>query len=340
MQYSAALEGRDHALERLRRDVRAGNPNAQAMLAERLLTQPPYDLKEGVTHALAAAADGNGDAAHLVALLSAWGLGLDQDWNAALAHLLVAAQAGHGLDRRVLAALAGEWHLARNPKEGEALSAGDWTQLKARIDLNSWLATPAAEIVSDSPRIAVVRRFLSPEVCNWVIERARPNLVRAKIYNPADGARDDRVRTNTEHHFSTFGSDLILMFAQHRIAKLTALPIEGMEACTALHYDVGEEFLPHHDFFDVSTRENASIVAREGQRVLTFLIYLNEGFAGGETDFPLLKRRYKGHQGDALFFWNIRPDFTPDPRTLHAGLAPARGEKWLLSQWIRGRPPG
>jgi hypothetical protein len=27
----------------------------------------------------------------------------------------------------------------------------------------------------------------------------------------------------------------------------------------------------------------------------------------------------------------------PDVKTLHAGLAPTRGEKWLLSQWMRRR---
>jgi hypothetical protein len=28
----------------------------------------------------------------------------------------------------------------------------------------------------------------------------------------------------------------------------------------------------------------------------------------------------------------------PDRRTMHVGLPPTRGEKWLLSQWIRGVP--
>ena len=28
----------------------------------------------------------------------------------------------------------------------------------------------------------------------------------------------------------------------------------------------------------------------------------------------------------------------PDYESLHAGLAPTRGEKWLFSQWIRSKP--
>jgi prolyl 4-hydroxylase len=73
--------------------------------------------------------------------------------------------------------------------------------------------------------------------------------------------------------------------------------------------------------------------------VLTFLICLNEEFTGGETEFPHLRWRFRGRRGDALWFVNITPDFAPDPRTLHAGLPPRSGEKWMFSQWIRGRRP-
>jgi hypothetical protein len=52
-----------------------------------------------------------------------------------------------------------------------------------------------------------------------------------------------------------------------------------------------------------------------------------------------LKWRYRGRKGDAIFFWNVDPSGAPDKRTYHAGLAPTRGEKWLLSQWIRERAP-
>ena len=54
-------------------------------------------------------------------------------------------------------------------------------------------------------------------------------------------------------------------------------------------------------------------------------------------EFPQLGKRFKGRRGNALFFWNVEPDGTPDKRTVHAGLPPTRGEKWMLSQWIRER---
>ena len=70
----------------------------------------------------------------------------------------------------------------------------------------------------------------------------------------------------------------------------------------------------------------------------TFLIYLNDDYEGGETDFPMLSWRYRGRKGDALVFWNVSPQGHVERKLLHAGLPPTSGEKWLLSQWVRDRP--
>jgi hypothetical protein len=49
--------------------------------------------------------------------------------------------------------------------------------------------------------------------------------------------------------------------------------------------------------------------------------------------------RHRARRGDALMFANVDLAGNPDRRTLHAGLPPTRGEKWVLSQWIRDRTP-
>jgi prolyl 4-hydroxylase len=323
----------------LRRAAHDGDAAAKGKLAETLLTQLPLNLEEGVSWALAGARDGDAHAAHLAALLTAWGLGLKQDWPAALDFLRIAAERGHDRDARVLAGLANDWPLAHVLKPGEKLSAAQCASLRNRIRIDELLRIPPARVVSDWPRLVVNEHFLAPEMCDWLIARAQPNLVRAKVYDPSTGIRDASVRTNTEFHIGTFNSDLIVMILQQRIATLTRLMLAGMEACTILHYAPGEEFQPHVDYFDTSTPENARIVATDGQRVVTFLIYLNEEFSGGETEFSHLRWRYRGRKGDALWFVNVNPDFSPNPRTLHAGLPPKTGEKWLFSQWVRGRLP-
>jgi hypothetical protein len=106
-----------------------------------------------------------------------------------------------------------------------------------------------------------------------------------------------------------------------------------------MQYAVGQEFRPHHDFLDPNQPGTAADLARRGQRVATFLIFLNDDFEGGETAFPKAGISHRGRTGDALFFANITPDGAPDPLTLHAGKPPTSGEKWIFSQWIRDRSP-
>ena len=48
---------------------------------------------------------------------------------------------------------------------------------------------------------------------------------------------------------------------------------------------------------------------------------------------------FRGRTGDGLFFANVLSNGQPDLLTLHTGRPPTSGEKWILSQWIRDRPP-
>jgi hypothetical protein len=216
----------------------------------------------------------------------------------------------------------------------------DWKVLRASIQVADWLRAPPARYVSAAPRIGVVARFASPEICRWLIERAGACLVRAQTINPktGKGRYDETVRTGSSAQFDVANRDMVLVMLRARISRLTQLPVSGFEDTLVLRYAPGEEFKPHFDFFNVAQPGHAAAVASGGQRAVTFLAYLNDGYEGGETHFPELGWRYKGKTGDALFFHNVTFDGAPDPRTLHAGSPPSRGEKWLLSQWIRSRP--
>ena len=45
----------------------------------------------------------------------------------------------------------------------------------------------------------------------------------------------------------------------------------------------------HYDFVDPkSTQDYAGEIARNGQRLITFILYLNDDYEGGETAFPKL----------------------------------------------------
>ncbi len=105
-----------------------------------------------------------------------------------------------------------------------------------------------------------------------------------------------------------------------------------------LHYAEGEEITEHFDFVDPQLPGYAQEIAERGQREVTFLVYLNDDYEGGETAFPRLGLSHKGQRGEGLFFVNALTDGSADVRTLHAGRTPLRGEKWIVSQFVRNRP--
>jgi len=279
-----------------------------------------------------------GTTAHLMAMRAAEGAGVPQDWRAALDLLQRSAELGFRPAQAELAALAGYWALSREIEAGKESPVATWKNLRIAIDPARWLATPAKRILSAKPRIAAVEGFASFEVCDWLIAKARSKLAPAQVYDrETGGPRHEGVRTNSECHLLRDESDLLLLFLRARMAIVTELPVPWMEATAILHYTPGQEFLPHCDFLDTASAGGAKDVAARGQRVLTFLLCLNDDYEGGETEFPVLGTRWKGRRGNALFFWNVDPNGTPDPLTRHAGLPPTCGEKWLLSQWIRAR---
>jgi prolyl 4-hydroxylase len=221
---------------------------------------------------------------------------------------------------------------------GEAATHRDWNALRERVDVAPLLASPPARALPTGPRIFAVDGFASASLCDWLVELGRPRLKPATTYDPATGVqRYESGRTNSDCHLVLPYSDLVLAAIRARIANAIALPLKFFEASTILHYVPSQEFAKHYDFLDDTLPGYAQEIAQSGQRVLTFLLYLNDGFEGGETDFPLAGVRYKGAKGDAVFFWNVTPDGALDRRTLHAGLPTTSGEKYLLSQWVRDR---
>lgn len=271
----------------------------------------------GVEMVRAAAAQGQPDALHLNAVLTAAGFGVKQDWRAAMDLLMRAAQRGEPRAQRQM--------MLFGPPE--------------QFDPTRWLAPPLPRMAFTSPRIGVIERFLPAAVCDWMIDLARPNLKRARVVDAKTGElRSASERTNTGMYLGLLDSDVIIRLIKARIAAALGVPVSHQEDPNVLHYEVGQTFERHYDFLDPAEPAYAREVAKVGQRVATFLVYLSDDFDGGETAFPELNWDYKGGKGDAIFFWNVSPEGLVEHRLLHAGLAPTRGEKWLFSQWVRDRP--
>ena len=295
------------------------------------------DIAESLRLLQEASAAGHTGADALWAVMSGMGVGGAQDWHQALSHLQRAAERGSVSARGQLLTLAG-------PDRGAHVDLADsqaWLRLRQSIKLEAWLQRPEKTVLSQAPRAVSIRNFVSMPVCGWLINRARNGLQRALVHDAAREAGSEAGgRSNSYFEFNFLELDIVVLLVRARIAATLGFPVQILETPQVLHYDVGERYARHHDYFDPGQPGHSAQIASGGQRIATFLVYLNADYEGGETDFPLIGLRHRGGPGDALYFGNVEPGGAPDPRTLHAGLPPTQGEKWLLSQWVRNRSPG
>jgi prolyl 4-hydroxylase len=317
---------------------RAGDAEARLSLGARLLTGNgvPLDPVEGAGLVGLACEQGSADAAALLATVEAMGVARPQSWARAFDYLRLAAERGSSSAQGQLALLNRDPALAAAP-----LSDDLWARLRAGLDVAALTTPPARRSLSETPRIRVIDGFASPAECDWLMARAQGNLRPAKVLDQQSGKETTHPdRTNSAIELNVTEMDVVIQILRARIGTATNLPVPVFEPAQIMHYSVGEEFRPHYDFLTDEVEGWAAQLRQFGQRIATFLLYLNEDFEGGETDFPTAGLSHRGGRGDALFFANVDPSGAPDRLTFHAGRSPTSGEKWILSQWIRDRTPG
>lgn len=271
------------------------------------------------------AADGDGEAAAFVATLAAWGALRPCDLHQALDLLARAARLGWAPAQAQLRFLVRD-------KAG-----AKWEALRDRVDLDAWIKAPAPRSLSESPRLRVFENFATPEECDWLIARGRGGLARAQVLQGSTTTEVSDLRTNTEADYLVTTSDIVVALIRDRIAQATQTHQRFFENTKLLNYQPGEEYRRHTDYFATTPYFIENEINIRGQRVATFLLYLNDDYDAGETAFPDAGIQYKGRKGDALLFLNVSDDGAPDLLSVHAGTPPAGGEKWVLSQWIRNR---
>lgn len=296
----------------------------------------PDELHRGIVLMDEASAEGCADATELRSVFEAMGVARPQSWDRAFDCLQLAAEQGSAKAGQQLLLLADPditW------EKLSTASNTEWGQVRSAISLERLLVHGERSHLCENPRIRVIDKFATPAECRWLMERARPRLARATVLKKTGDHGVAEGRSNRATVFYVVDMDLVLEMIRARISAATKVPVPLFEPTQVFHYSVGQEFRPHHDFIDPSSGAYRQQVL-SGQRIATFVIYLNEDFEGGETDFQAVGIRYRGRTGDAIFWANLDTRNQPDPLTIHAGLPPTVGEKWILSQWIRDRVPG
>ncbi len=272
----------------------------------RLIGHPtPRDLPAAREALSRAAQGGHADAMMMTIALTANGSGGKVDWAGALTLLREAA--------------------FRNAHAAAILKLVEANQLTAdgypchrleRKQLNA------------SGSIHYIPNFLSPAECDHIARAGADLLEPALVVDPISGRNIPHpIRTSDVAAIGPVREDLAIRSINLRIAQETNTSVNQGESLTLLRYQSGQQFRLHLD----------AIPAARNQRIYTVVLYLNQGFSGGETQFPDYNLKITPHRGGALIFRNVLEDGRPDPMARHAGLPVVQGTKWIATRWIRAR---
>jgi len=196
---------------------------------------------------------------------------------------------------------------------------------------------PAETVLSD-PKVRRVPEVLKKWQCDYLIGRAYPILRPAMTHESMlKGEQKSDYRDNTLAKFWIPQQDMVVALVERKIARVGNTALDFAEDLSVLNYKPGEQSRPHYDAFFADTPEQNSEIEQRGQRIRTCLVYLNDEFEGGATDFPYAKKSVRGGVGEAVIFENVNDDGSADLNSIHAGLPVESGQKWVVTKWVRDR---
>lgn len=183
--------------------------------------------------------------------------------------------------------------------------------------------------------IKTVVDFLTNEECEQLITLINKSNQRSTVVDTSNSygnIKVDDFRTSSTSFIEN--NSILIPEIRERIAKFLGIDSKKIEPLQAQKYDVGEYFKPHLDYLFAG--EESFNIKQSGNRVYTFIFYLNDDFEGGTTNFPKLNFEIKPKKGMGLFFEGMK-DSKPIQESLHEGKPILSGTKYIITAWIRER---
>jgi prolyl 4-hydroxylase len=262
----------------------------------------PHDHVRGRTLFEAAEKAGHPRAAPLATNLLASGIAGRRDWPRALERLAREAKT--------------------DPARAEMLDLLAQMELTGEGDPAS---LRASEQLSETPHVTRFPAAFTDAECDYLVRIAGPGFAPSLVNTGARQVRDP-IRTSDGMPVHWLIEDPAIHALNRRLAALSGSRAEQGEPLLILRYQPGQEYRRHYDW-----------TGEPNRRMQTALVYLNQGYGGGETEFHRAGLKVQGRKGDVLIFRNAGSDGKLDPLTEHAGLPVMGGIKYLASRWIRDR---
>jgi prolyl 4-hydroxylase len=183
---------------------------------------------------------------------------------------------------------------------------------------------------SERIELYTAEQFLLPKECQELIEIIKRSLRPSTISH--DGTAEASFRTSRT--CDLVGGEPEVRALDQKICGAMGLAPALAEPSQGQYYEITQEFKPHTDYFEAYELERNSTPTL-GQRTWTFMVYLNDVDAGGETAFVNAGLVIPPRQGTAVLWNNLRADGSGNYDTLHHGMPVKAGYKAIITKWFR-----
>jgi len=187
-------------------------------------------------------------------------------------------------------------------------------------------------------KIWEIYNILNEKECKEIIKISEnTGFNDSKVFKPnGPGKRDNYARTSKTCWIDSDNNSLTVQKIYKMSAKLTNIPVENQENIQVAQYDKGGLFIAHYDPCD-TTEYSKEICERQnmgaGPRVATLLIYLNDDYTGGQTEFPAIPFLVQPKMGKGILFWSTDNMGNIHDEALHRGLEVLSGKKYICTVW-------
>lgn len=182
-----------------------------------------------------------------------------------------------------------------------------------------------------------IHNILSSEECDELIRRAKEKgLSQSMVWNykqETGNTLDEKHRQSKQTWLKDYESEIANKISEMSVF-LTKLPKENQESLQIASYERFGKFNAHYDACTYTDSEYcAKMNHNAGQRRTTLLIYLNDDYSGGETEFTEIDIIIKPEKGKGILFWDTNDKEEIIEHSKHRGNEVRGGEKWICTKW-------
>lgn len=204
-----------------------------------------------------------------------------------------------------------------------------------------------------------IDNVLTNEECDYIINDAKDKLSESTVMSIDKNGKyidvKDTVRTSNHTFLENNLHKNIIQKTEKLINKYSQVNVsyKQFEQIQVVRYKPTQEYKEHFDICHPQQAHDDQLKTCQEDfkkfnsiRYATIIFYLNDGFSGGETYFPNIKKKIIPKKGKALIFFNCTYNKDTNKTGLcdvidnskHAGLPVVKSktdEKWIANIWVR-----